>query len=325
MDQKKGLQQMRRIKTMELSVLAFLITLAAWLPSATAAETDPLVPQAAQPYGDGLLRQLRRAVTAVPGPLPSELRYITVAESHRPRRVVLDGGSDDPYVQARTAFQLVYDDSTLMIDSGMDEQVHRTFGMGAVEPYWPERNAAVQEALQAASLIVITHEHGDHVAGVVRSPYRRAIAGHTILTKAQAETLVLAPQSPLIRLTPAEAAEYLVIDYARFHPVAPGVVLVKAPGHTPGHQMVFARLESGTEYLLSADVTWALDGIAGLTQRPQATSDRIREDRDALRFQIRWLNVVQNASDVVVVPSHDSVYLEDLEQRGLITEGLVSD
>ncbi|NNC65108.1 MAG: MBL fold metallo-hydrolase [Gammaproteobacteria bacterium] len=312
-------------QTIKLAVLAFAVAMAAWAPSATAAETDPLVPQAAQPYGDGLLRRLRDATMAVPGSLPSELRYITVAESHRPRRVVLDGGSDEPYVQARTAFQLVYEDSTLMVDAGMDEAVHRTFGMGAVEPYWPERNAAVQDALAAASLIVITHEHGDHVAGVVRSPNRRAIAARTILTKAQAETLVLAPQSPLIRLTPAQAAEYRVIDYARFHPVAPGVVLVKAPGHTPGHQMVFVRLESGTEYLLSADVTWALDGIAGLTQRPQATSDRIKEDRDALRHQIRWLNVVLTASGTVIVPSHDAVHLADLERRGLITEGLVSD
>jgi glyoxylase-like metal-dependent hydrolase (beta-lactamase superfamily II) len=300
MNQKKGRQQMRRLKviepgqTIKLAVLAFAVAMAAWASSVTAAETDPLVPQAAQPYGDGLLRRLRDATMAVPGSLPSELRYITVAESHRPRRVVLDGGSDEPYVQARTAFQLVYEDSTLMVDAGMDEAVHRTFGMGAVEPYWPERNAAVQEALAAASLIVITHEHGDHVAGVVRSPNRRAIAARTILTKAQAETLVLAPQSPLIRLTPAQAAEYRVIDYARFHPVAPGVVLVKA-------------------------------GIADLTQRPQATSDRIKEDRDALRHQIRWLNVVLTASGAVIVPSHDAVHLADLERRGLIIEGLVSD
>ena len=322
---------MRRLKMIEpgqrmkSAVLVLLLAMATWASNTTAAETDPLVPQAAQPYGDGLLRQLRAAATAVPGSLPSELRYITVAESHRPRRVVLDGGSEEPYVQARTAFQLVYEDSTLMIDAGMDEEVHRTFGMGAVEPYWPERNAAVQEALAAASLIVITHEHGDHVAGVVRSPNRRALAAHTVLTKAQAETLVLAPQSPLIKLTPAQAADYLVIDYARFHPVAPGVVLVKAPGHTPGHQMVFVRLASGTEYLLSADVTWALDGIVDVTQRPQTTSDRIREDRDALQFQIRWLKMVLNAGNVVIVPSHDAVHLDDLEQRGLITEGLASD
>lgn len=313
---------MRRKRTNCFTTSILLVVAAAALPDATAVEVDPLVPQATESYGAGLLAQLRRAVTAVPGALPLELRFITVAESRRPRRVVLDGASDEPYVQARTAFQLVYAESALMIDAGMDEEVHRTFGMGAIEPYFPERNAAVQEALRAASLVVVTHEHGDHVAGVVRSAYRREIAARTVLTKAQVETLVLAPQSPLIRLTPAQAADYLVIDYARFHPVAPGVVLVKAPGHTPGHQMVFVRLASGIEYLLSADITWALDGIDELTQRPQATSDRIREDRDALMHQIRWLKNVRNTSDVIVVPSHDSEYLADLERRGLIRQGL---
>ena len=292
--------------------------------SAAAAEVDPLLPQPAQPYGDALLRQLRGVATAVPGALPSELRYITVAESHRPRGVVLEGGSDETYVQARTAFQLVYDESTLMIDAGMDEQVHRSFGMGAVEPYWPERNAAIQQALRAASLIVVTHEHADHVAGVIRSPSRRAIAARTVLTKAQVETLVLAPQTPDIRLTPAQAVDYLVIDYDVYHPVAPGVVLAKAAGHTPGHQMVYVQLESGTEYLLSGDVTWALDGIDELRQRPVGTSNRIREDRDALAYQLRWLKAVLTGGEVIVVPSHDSVYLADLEARGLIIEGLSS-
>jgi glyoxylase-like metal-dependent hydrolase (beta-lactamase superfamily II) len=159
----------------------------------------------------------------------------------------------------------------------------------------------------------------------VRSPDRRQIAAHTVLTKAQVETLVLAPQSPEIRLTPAQAAEYRVIDYALYQPIAPGVVLLKAAGHTPGHQMVYVRMESGREYLLSGDVTWALDGITQLTQRPPATSDRIREDRDALALQIRWLKTVLNTSEVIVIPSHDAVFLADLERRGLIRQGLAGD
>lgn len=307
------------------TTLALLVAMVGLCHVATAAEVDPLLPQAAQPYTDGLLGRLRNAATVVPGALPSELRYVTVAESRRPRSAVLERGSDETYVQARTAFQLVYDGTTVMIDSGMDEQVHRGFSMGAPEPYFPERNAAVQAALKAASLVIVTHEHGDHVAGVVRSADRRQIAAHTVLTKAQVETLVLAPQSPEIRLTPEQAAEYLVIDYALYQPIAPGVVLLKSPGHTPGHQMVYVRLGSGTEYLLSGDVTWALDGIVNLTQRPIGTSNRIREDRDALALQIRWLKTVVNAGEVIVIPSHDAVLLAELERRGLIRQGLVGD
>lgn len=302
-----------------LAVMAMLVSVA------TAVELDTLLPTATPAYPEDLLARLRSAAAVVPGALPAELRYVTVAESRRPRRAVLDGGSDETYVQARTAFQLVFDNATVMIDAGMDEQVHNGFSMGTPEPYWPERNSAVQEALVSASLVVVTHEHGDHVAGVVRSPNRAAIAAHTVLTKAQVETLVLAPQSVEIRLSPEQAADYLVIDYTLVHPIAPGVVLLKAPGHTPGHQMVFVRMDSGHEVLLSGDVTWAMDGITQRTQRPTATSDRIREDRDALGFQIGWLKSIVDDGEVVVIPSHDSVYLAELERRGVIRQGLAGD
>lgn len=304
---------------------AWLLVTACAAPAAVAVDVDGLLPQPTGAYPDDLLEQLRAAARAVPGAAASDLRYVAVAESRRPRRVVLDGGSDEIYVQARTAFQLVFADGTIMVDAGMDEEVHNGFSTGTPEPYFPEANAAVQAALLAARLVLVTHEHGDHVAGVVRSPRREAIAAHTLLTRAQVETLVLAPQSPEIRLDVDQAADYIVVDYALLLPVAPGVVLLKAPGHTPGHQMVFVRLDSGAEYLLSGDVTWALDGIVERTQRPPATSERIREDRDALALQIEWLARLAAAGDVVVVPSHDAAFLADLERRGLIREGLVGD
>jgi glyoxylase-like metal-dependent hydrolase (beta-lactamase superfamily II) len=158
----------------------------------------------------------------------------------------------------------------------------------------------------------------------VRSANRVAIAAHTVLTKDQLETLVLAPQSIEIRLTPAQAADYLVIDYALLYPAAPGVVLLKSPGHTPGHQMVYVRLQSGRELLLAGDVSWAMDGIREERQRPEGTSDRIREDRAALALQLEWLRNIADAGEVVVIPSHDSVYLAELERRGVLSEGMVT-
>jgi glyoxylase-like metal-dependent hydrolase (beta-lactamase superfamily II) len=307
------------------SAIRALVLVAAIQLTAAAVEIDPLLPQETPAYPADLLGSLRTAAAAVPGALPIELRYITIAESHRPRRAVLENGTDEVYVQARAAFQIVYAGATLMVDAGMDEEVHRGFSMGTPEPYFSERNAALQAALKAASFVVITHEHGDHVAGVVRSNDREAIAAHTLLTKAQVETLTLAPQSPEIRLTPEEAADYLVIDYALYYPVAPGVVLLKSPGHTPGHQMVYLRLANGREYLLSGDVTWAIDGIMSQTQRPSGTSERIREDRAALAQQIDWLASIAAGGEVIVVPSHDTEHFAALERRGLIIQGLRSE
>lgn len=88
-----------------------------------------------------------------------------------------------PSVQARTAYQVVYPDGTIMIDSGMDQQVHKFFGRGAVEPYDPEAAKQVEKAVRAAKFVVVTHEHGDHAAGVIRTPYVDEIAPKTVFTK----------------------------------------------------------------------------------------------------------------------------------------------
>jgi glyoxylase-like metal-dependent hydrolase (beta-lactamase superfamily II) len=295
------------------------------LGTGVAAETDPLLPGATPAYPDDLLARLRAAADDVPGPAPQQVRYLKVAETHRPESDVLEAGSEEMTVLARTVFQLVYPDGHVLIDSGMDRDVHRFFGMGRDEPYWPERYERVLRALAEARLVIMTHEHGDHVAGVLRASARDEIARHTVLTKAQVETLVLAPQMPELHLTPERARDYLVIDYELLWPVAPGVVLLKSPGHTPGHQMVYARLDSGREYLFSGDVSWAYAGVTEARQRPSGQSDRIREDREALAHQLAWLSGQARAGEITIVPSHDDAYLALLERQSALHQDLVLD
>jgi hypothetical protein len=50
----------------------------------------------------------RLAAMTVPGALPSRINYVKLAESRRPLADIIDGGSQDDYVSARTAFQVVY-------------------------------------------------------------------------------------------------------------------------------------------------------------------------------------------------------------------------
>jgi glyoxylase-like metal-dependent hydrolase (beta-lactamase superfamily II) len=286
---------------------------------APAARGERLVPQDFQPYGADLLARVRVAATAIPGAPPSRINYLKMAESHRPLADIIEGGSQENYVSARTAFQVVYPSGTwAMIDSGMDQAVHKFFGFGREEPYWPERNAAVQEAIRKASLVVVTHEHGDHVAGVIRSDSRKEIAARTVLTREQVRTLVQYPQMPEIRLTPEMAADYIVVDYESHLPIAPGIVLIKAPGHTPGHQMIYVRLDSGAEFLFIGDVAWALANVTQLKSRPAATIRRVGESAPALLHQLRWIKDVADREKLLVIPSHDDKLLQDLAARQLI-------
>jgi glyoxylase-like metal-dependent hydrolase (beta-lactamase superfamily II) len=286
------------------------------------ARSEPLIPQPAQPYSAGLLSLVRRAATAIPGAQPSGINYIKVAESHRPLSDIIEGGSQERYVSARTAFQVSYPSGSVMIDAGMDQTVHKFFGFGREEPYWPDRNAAVQDALKKASLIVVTHEHGDHVAGVIRSEARKELAAKTMLTREQVRTLLLYPQMSEIHLTPEAAHDYIVIDYESHLPIAPGIVLIKAAGHTPGHQIVYVRLASGREHLFIGDVAWTLANVTQLKLRPAATMRRIGEDSQALMHQLRWVKDTMEQEKLLIIPSHDDTLLQDLATKQLIGEGL---
>ena len=272
-------------------------------------------------YPEDLLERIRQAADDVPGAPPQSINFIKFAESHRTFAAVIDGGSDEPFVSARTAFQVVYADGSLMIDAGMDEGVHRFYGFGRDEPYWPDRNDRVQAALSAANLIVVTHEHGDHVAGILRSPDRDSIAAKAILTQAQVRTLITAPQVPEIRMTEQRARDYRVVDYRQYLPVAPGVVLIEAPGHTPGHQMVYVLLADGAEFVFIGDIGWLIENVTELKLRPAETIARIGEDPEALMSQLVWLRGLADLG-LILVPSHDDRLLNRYAAEGLLGNDL---
>ncbi len=305
-----------------LGVGLLAVIVAAGLQHSFAANTDDLIPRESEPYPANLLQRVRQAATTVPGELADAINFVKVAESHRTYAAVIEDGSEDPFISARSVFQIVYPDGSIMLDSGMDETVHRFYGFGRVEPYWPDVNDTVQAALRRAQLIIITHEHGDHVAGVLRSDYRDELAPKTILTKDQVRTLSLAPQLPEITLTPAQARDYIVVDYELILPVAPGVVLIKSPGHTHGHQMVYVQLAGGQEFLFIGDIGWSLDNIMELKLRPAATIARVKEDPQALMHQMTWIKQVMDADGLIVVPSHDDRLLTRYAEEGLLGTSL---
>jgi glyoxylase-like metal-dependent hydrolase (beta-lactamase superfamily II) len=262
------------------------------------------------------LPEIRTTAALIPGRRPQRVNMLKFAESRRTKNFSVQGAAADPSVQARTAFQVIYADGHIMVDAGMDQQVHRFFGRGVEEPYDSEAAAQVERALTTARLIVVTHEHGDHVAGVIRTPRARELAAKTILTRSQVETLLTAPQMPEIKLTVEMAARYVVVDYDRYLPVAAGMVLIKAPGHTPGSQMVYIALESGRECLLIGDAAWHMDGVRLMKGK---AAPWIIEDQKAIMNQLKWLNELSRSEPrLVIIASHD-----DEERTALIQQGIV--
>ncbi len=170
--------------------------------------------------------------------------------------------------------------------------------------------------LRGANLIVVTHEHYDHVATVVQSAVADEMAAHTMLTRQQVESLVRTPKL-ISKLDSAKVNRYIVVDYEGVLPIAPSVVLIKAPGHTPGSQVIYVTLASEKEVILAGDVAWHHFGIETETQKP----DSIREDRGAIAGELRWLHAADKAG-VAVIVSHDGDQLAMLAKSDLLHQGL---
>jgi glyoxylase-like metal-dependent hydrolase (beta-lactamase superfamily II) len=263
----------------------------------------------------GAVRSLARAI---PGPRPLGLNVIKFAESRRTKNFSVKDAPPSPSVQARTAFQVVYGDGTVMVDAGMDQQVHRFFGRGVEEPYFPDAAQQVERAVRDARLIVVTHEHGDHVAGVIRTATAGNLAAKTVLTRAQVQTLVASPQMPEIALTEQLTRRYVVVDYDKYLPISPGMVLIKAAGHTPGSQMVYVALQSGREILLIGDAAWHMDGVRLMRGKD---APWVTEDQAAVRDQLAWLNQLSRTErDLFIVASHDDEQLAELLRTGILRD-----
>jgi glyoxylase-like metal-dependent hydrolase (beta-lactamase superfamily II) len=294
--------------------IATLLGLA--ITAGIAAQTASAPAQGSPQVWSANLADIRRVAAMIPGPRPLRINMLKFAESRRTKNFSVQGAPADPSVQARTVFQVVYRDGTVMIDSGMDQQVHNFFGRGVVEPYFPDAAKEVERALLGARSIVMTHEHGDHVAGVIRSPNADKLAAKTILTRTQVDMLLTAPQMPEIKLTPAMAARYNVVDYEKYMPYGPGIALIKSPGHTPGSQMIYVKLDSGREYLFIGDATWHMDGVRQLKGKD---APWITENKEQVMAQLQWLNELgRSEKNLIIVASHD-----DDEHKELLSKKLL--
>jgi glyoxylase-like metal-dependent hydrolase (beta-lactamase superfamily II) len=266
---------------------------------------------------DSLLTTVRALGGAVPGELPIAVSYLNAYEDSGTVGNAVDGAGSSKAFSVTGVFQVRFRHGWIMVDAAMDSAaLHRGRSFKA------DNFAQIETALEKANLIVITHEHVDHVQPLVKGPIADQVAPHTLLTREQIETLLTKPKVAFTSMDSSQVSRYLVVEYERALPIAPGVVLIKAAGHTPGSQMVYVKLASGKEMILVGDIAWRVLGIDSQRQKPDSTSRFMSEDRTAIGKQLAWLKNVQ-AQGISVVVSHDGTQLQSLAKRGLLSEGLV--
>ena len=254
--------------------------------------------------------------------LPTEIRVLEIGRDKAPGFAARAGGFGTDWNTTYNSVQIVWPDRTMVIDGAIDADT--AIGMKQSEADWAF-DAPAYDTLLAAMLsadqVLITHEHLDHVMAVARHPDPAALAPRLVLNAPQIATLPVFARGTL---DPAIANLEPRLD-GTVQQIAPGVVIVPAPGHTPGSQLVFISTQDGRETLLIGDVAWSLDAVELLTTRPVLTQYMIfdpNENREAVKAQLRALHDLMEANpDLTVIPAHDGNLIAGLIADGHLTQG----
>ncbi len=266
------------------------------------------------------IKKLRELSYVIPGELPIQINVEKIAETIRPASVVVKGDSPDKKMTlARTVYQVEYMNGAIMLDSGMDLETHKTFGK-TPEPYFPERFELVKKALSQANLIVLTHYHADHVAGVIRSESLEELAPKTWVSELTADLLVNKPHKSTTVVEKVQVEKFLIAKDREYIPIAPGIVLFMAPGHTPDSKMLYIRLANGREYIHSVDSGWSMENIE---KEIMKNASWVSENEQQLLTQYVWLNnLKKEEKDIIILCTHDDVQYRQFTENGLLGNGL---
>lgn len=230
--------------------------------------------------GRGFGRRLRMFA---PGPLSDPLPIHAWAIEHADGLLLVDAGStaaarDAPFAR----FAVAREDE-------LDRALHRA-GL----------------APEAIGAVVLTHVHGDHVDGLVHLPGARVLVGEDELRAVPSAAARLTRAAVRQPLPPGFAPEPLRLDgppvgaFAASAPLtADGrVLVVPAPGHTPGHLAVLVR-QDDHHVLLAGDS--AYDQAQLLDRHVDGVSPRAAVARRTMETILAHARL----QPTVVLPSHD--------------------
>ena len=226
---------------------------------------------------------------------------------------------------------LQHPQGALLVDAGFGRNVDAHFRttpalMQALSKY--EKGVAAADQFQAAGFdsaglrgVVLTHAHWDHVSGL------DDLRGVPVwVPQAELDFIRGSSQNSALARSLGDLA-YKVYDFpdgpylgfeSSFDVFKDGsVVIVPAPGHTPGSVIVFATLASGQRYALVGDLAWQKEGVELPAERPWLPRRLIGENDADTRRAVVLMHQLQTAvPNLIIVPAHDQRVLDTLPRFG---------
>jgi N-acyl homoserine lactone hydrolase len=263
------------------------------------------------------------------GPLPAAsppaemaVAQIPTGVTHRSAAFAYGGGSIfDERDFTITAVLVKHPRGDLLVDTGLGRRVDAH--MRAMPLYfriWTRYTRGRPAAEQLVSVgydvtrlraIVLTHAHWDHVSGAADFPHTpvwvtveeaRHIGEGGALTGVARSALGARNETYGF-----EDGPYLGFEASRDVYGDGAIVVVPAPGHTPGSVIVFLALPGGERYALIGDLVWQREGITERRERPWPHRTLADSDRQAVRdAMLRMAAIAARWPELTIVPAHDA-------------------
>jgi len=260
-------------------------------------------------------------------------RWIARGSCRHPEAMTIRGGSlcpvDFPALVGVIAhpergiflFDTGYDPDFLTATRPFPERLYRWTTPVDIGPdtEWQTWLAAHGIAESDLAGTIVSHFHGDHVAGLKRLahlPVWCARAGLEDLR--QASRIGRVRRGYLADCVPAEMHNHFFEDApalplpTAFAPYEEGrdilgdgsLLAVELPGHCPGHWGLALRTEDGRDVLLAADAVWSGKSISACRPPPRLTTALLGDSRSYHATLNLLHRAAGNNGDLAILPSH---------------------